>query len=46
MIYIVILGPLTNLINSSLTLGKFPDKWKLSEVIPLHKDAWRSRDTV
>ena len=26
----VILGPLTNLINSSLTLGKFPDKWKLS----------------
>ena len=34
----VILGPLTNLINSSLTLGKFPDKWKLSEVVPLHKD--------
>ena len=34
----VILGPLTNLINSSLMLGKFPDKWKLSEVIPLHKD--------
>ena len=28
----VILGPLTNLINSSLMLGKFPDKWKLSEV--------------
>ncbi len=34
----VILGPLTNLINSSLTLGEFPDKWKLSEVIPLHKE--------
>ncbi len=34
----VILGPLANLINSSLTLGKFPDKWKLSEVIPLHKE--------
>ena len=34
----VILGPLTNLINSSLMLGKFLDKCKLFEVIPLHKD--------
>ena len=34
----VILGPFTNLINSSLKLGKFSGKWKLSEVIPLHKD--------
>ena len=34
----VIVGPFTNLINSSLMLGKFPHKWKLSEVIPLHKD--------
>ena len=34
----VILGPLMNLINSSLMLGKFPDKWKLSEVIPSYKD--------
>jgi hypothetical protein len=34
----VILGPLTNLINSSLTKGKYPDKWKLSEVKPLNKD--------
>ena len=33
-----ILSPLTNLINCSLTSGKFPDKWKLSEVIPLYKD--------
>ena len=31
----VILGPLTNLINSFLMLDKFSDKWKLSEVIPL-----------
>ena len=34
----MILGPLTNLINTSLVLGKFSNKWKLSEVIPLHKD--------
>ena len=37
----VILGLLTNLINSSLMLGKFPDKCKLSEVIPLHKDGYQ-----
>jgi hypothetical protein len=37
----VILGPLTNLINCSLTSGKFPDMWKSSEVIPFHI-RWRS----
>lgn len=34
----VILGPLTHIINRSLSTGTFPDLWKISEVIPLLKE--------
>ena len=33
----VILGPLTEIINSSLESAKYPDAWKFAEVIPLLK---------
>ena len=34
----VILGPLTNIINCSLTTCTFPTAWKVAEVIPIVKD--------
>ena len=34
----VILGPLTEIINCSLSTSTFPTAWKLAEVIPLLKD--------
>ena len=34
----VILGPLTEIINSSLGSAKYPDAWKFAEVIPLLKE--------
>ena len=34
----VILGPLTDIINTSLTTSTFPDYWKEAEVIPLLKE--------
>ena len=34
----VILGPLTDIINRSLTSSTFPDAWKSAEVIPLLKE--------
>lgn len=34
----IILGPLTHIINSSLMTSTFPDRWKISEVIPLLKE--------
>ena len=34
----VILGPLTEIINSSLESAKYPDAWKFVEVIPLLKE--------
>lgn len=34
----VILDPLTDIINCSLTTSTFPDEWKLAEVIPLIKE--------
>ena len=34
----VILGPLTNIINCSLTTCTFPTAWKVGEVIPIVKD--------
>ena len=34
----VILGPLTDIINTSLTTFTFPDYWKEAEVIPLLKE--------
>ena len=34
----VILGPLTEIINSSLESAKYPDAWKFAEVIPLLKE--------
>ena len=33
-----ILGPLTDIINTSLTTSNFPDYWKEAEVIPLLKE--------
>ena len=33
----VILGPLTDIINCTLVTSTFPDMWKDTEVIPLHK---------
>ena len=35
---LVILGPLTEIINCSILTSTFPDKWKESEVIPILKD--------
>ena len=34
----VILGPLTDIINASLTSSEFPQSWKKAEVIPLIKE--------
>ncbi|CAB4034648.1 Hypothetical predicted protein [Paramuricea clavata] len=34
----VILGPLTDIINASLTSSEFPQSWKEAEVIPLIKE--------
>jgi hypothetical protein len=34
----VILGPLTDIINASLTSSEFPQSWQEAEVIPLIKD--------
>ena len=34
----VILGPLTEIMNSSLESAKYPDAWKFAEVIPLLKE--------
>ena len=34
----VILGPLTDIINRSLTSSTFPDAWKSAELIPLLKE--------
>ena len=34
----VILGPLTEIINSSLESAKYPDAWKFVEAIPLLKE--------
>ena len=34
----VILGPLTDIINRSLTSSTFPDAWRSAEVIPLLKE--------
>ena len=34
----VILGPSTDIINTSLTISTFPDYWKEAEVIPLLKE--------
>ncbi|KXJ08106.1 RNA-directed DNA polymerase from mobile element jockey [Exaiptasia diaphana] len=34
----VILGPLTEIINSSIITSTFPDNWKEAEVIPILKD--------
>lgn len=34
----VILGPLTEIINSSLASAKYPDAWKFSEVTPLLRE--------
>ena len=34
----VILGPLTDIINTSFTASMFPDSWKIAEIIPLLKD--------
>ena len=36
----VILGPLTDIINTSLTTSTFPDYWKEAEVIPLLKEGY------
>jgi hypothetical protein len=33
----VILGPLTDIINASLTSSEFPQSWQEAEVIPLIK---------
>ena len=37
----VILGPLTDIINASLTSPEFPQSWKEAEVIPLIKEGDR-----
>ena len=34
----VILGPLTDIINTSFATSTFPEAWKIAEVIPLLKD--------
>ena len=34
----VILGPLTDIINSSFAASTFPNSWKVAEIIPLLKD--------
>ena len=33
----VLLAPITRIINSSISQGKYPDSWKLGTVIPIHK---------
>ena len=33
----VLVVPLTWMINTSITTGKFPEKWKISKIIPLFK---------
>ena len=33
----VLVVPLTYMINHSILTGKFPTKWKIAKVIPLHK---------
>ena len=33
----IIVQPLTLIINQSLTFGIYPDKFKISKIIPLHK---------
>ena len=32
-----LVNPITIIINQSLTMGIFPDKLKISKVVPLHK---------
>jgi hypothetical protein len=34
----IIIDPLTDIINCSLTMSTYPLSWKLAEVIPSHKD--------
>ena len=34
----VILGPLTDIINTSFTTSMFPESWKIAKIIPLLKD--------
>ena len=38
----VVSQPLTHILNSSLSLGIFPDKWKLAKVVPIYKSDDRS----
>ena len=38
----VVSQPLTHILNSSLSLGIFPDNWKLAKVVPIYKSDDRS----
>ena len=41
----MIISPLTQLFNESLSQGKFPDIFKMAEVVPLHKNGAKDQFT-